>query len=186
MWSPATPETIRAVVLTGFMTSGKSTIGRLLAARLGWRFVDLDQQIEAAQGRSIAEIFRDHGEAEFRRLEAEATAALLPFDRLVLSPGGGWIAGPSAHLAFEPGVLRVWLRISIDEVLRRAARRPGVRPLLEGDDPRRAAETLLRAREPLYRQAHVVVEAGRGSPHKLVRQIIAAMDARSTGGGSTN
>jgi shikimate kinase len=174
---PASAEPIRAVVLTGFMTSGKSTVGRLLAGRLGWRFVDLDREIESVAGRPISRIFEESGEAEFRRLEVEATQALRPFDRLVLAPGGGWITGAAADAAFEPGVLLVWLRIGVDEVLRRAARRPGSRPLLEGPDPRSAALALLNAREPLYRRAHLVVDSDRSHPRRVVARIEAAIRA---------
>jgi shikimate kinase len=168
-------------VLTGFMTSGKSTVGRRLAARLGWRFVDLDREIERATGLTISEIFRDSGEAEFRRMEAEATEALRPFDRLVLAPGGGWITGPAADAAFDPGVLLVWLRVGLEEVLRRAARRPGIRPLLDGPDPRAAAQELLRAREPYYQRAHLIVDSHRSPPRRVVARIMAAIRAAEPG-----
>ncbi|MCU0242124.1 MAG: shikimate kinase, partial [Vicinamibacteria bacterium] len=83
---PALPERI---VLVGFMGSGKSTIGPLLAGRLGWPFIDLDLWIERQQARAIAEIFAREGEAHFRALEQQAARAMLARDRLVIAAGGG-------------------------------------------------------------------------------------------------
>src|SRR5580704_7456609 len=82
---------LRRIVLTGFMGSGKTTVGPLVAERLGWRFVDVDDVIAAEAGCSIPEIFRDEGETEFRRLERETIVRLASGDALVLALGGGAI-----------------------------------------------------------------------------------------------
>lgn len=85
----AAPAGVDRIVLTGFMGSGKTTVGALLAERLGWRFLDLDREIERRDGRSVPEIFRESGEAHFRHLETAALASLLGQRRLVLALGGG-------------------------------------------------------------------------------------------------
>ena len=98
---------IRRVVLVGFMASGKTEVGRILAERLGWAHVDLDRLIEERAGRRVAEIFAADGEAAFRRLEAEATVEVAARERLVISPGGGWITNPMLLDALGPGTLSV-------------------------------------------------------------------------------
>jgi shikimate kinase len=147
---------VRRVVLVGFMTAGKSTVGAALARRLGWRHLDLDAEIERAEGRTVAEIFAAGGEPAFRRLEAQLTPRLLAPARSVLSVGGGWVAGP-AWRALPEGTLGVWLRVSAEEVLRRAgpAGQRRARPLLAVADPEAEVRRLLREREPLYRLADV-------------------------------
>ena len=86
---PETPLTVDRIVLTGFMGSGKSTAGRLLADHLGWRFLDLDEEIERREGRSVPQIFDESGEPQFRRLESAALATLLGHRRVVVALGGG-------------------------------------------------------------------------------------------------
>jgi shikimate kinase len=86
--------TPRRVVLWGFMASGKTAVGAALARRLAWEHLDLDAEVVRRAGCSIAELFRTRGEPEFRRLEAEATAAVIDREEVVLSPGGGWITNP--------------------------------------------------------------------------------------------
>jgi shikimate kinase len=149
---------IRRVVLVGFMASGKTEVGRILAERLGWAHVDLDRLIEERAGRRVAQIFASDGEAAFRRLEARATAEVAARERLVISPGGGWITNPELLDALGPGTLSVWLRVSPEEAVRRAASAPGERPLLAGADPLAAARRLLEARHRHYSRAALSVD----------------------------
>jgi shikimate kinase len=151
---------IRRVVLLGFMGAGKSAVGRKLAYRLGWRFVDLDQEIERAAGRSIAEIFRTEGEPAFREMEARLTPRWMAASHVVLAPGGGWITNPGLLQSVPPDTLTVWLKVSPDEILRRvrAGRGQTTRPLLQAADPEARVRELLASREPLYRQAQVTIE----------------------------
>jgi shikimate kinase len=151
------------VVLVGFMGSGKSAVGAVLARRLGWEHLDLDREIEAREGRTIPEIFRTEGERRFRALEAEVTASLAGRTGVVLSPGGGWITSPGLLERLGPGTLSVWLRVSPETVLERVARTRADRPLLDVPDPLAAVRRLLREREPLYARAELVVDTdGRG------------------------
>lgn len=148
---------VARVVLVGMMCSGKSAVGAALARRLGWAHVDLDREIERAAGCSVREIFAAEGEAAFRRREAEATARIAGRAGIVLSPGGGWMTNPALLESLGPGTLCVWLQVSPEEAVRRAAAAPGERPLLAGPDPLAAVRRLLAEREPSYARAHLVL-----------------------------
>lgn len=135
------------------MGAGKTTVGRALARRLGWTFEDLDDRIELLEGRSIAEIFKSSGEAEFRRIESEALRLLLiePGSHRIVALGGGAFAqARNADLLREAGVPVVFLDGSADELLRRCESEPRTRPL-KGD----AKEfcQLYERRRPFYLKA---------------------------------
>lgn len=165
------------VVLVGFMAAGKSVVGRRLAQRLGWTFVDLDARIEAETGLRVAEIFAQRGESAFRTLEVEATRALVGRPGLVIAPGGGWITQPGLLEMLRPGARVVWLKVSATEAVRRAARSADVRPLLAGPDPVGVAASLLRRREPLYRGADLHVETDGRSTEEIAEEILRGLDA---------
>ena len=167
------------VFLIGFMASGKSTVGRLVASQLGWDFRDLDEVIETTAGRSVPEIFAAEGEAGFRQREAEAVRQAATLRRTVIATGGGaacreenlalmLAAGPVVRLAVTP-----------DEVVRRAAGRP-TRPLLSGAaDPRAAAAALLAAREPFYARAHARVDTQDRPPAQVAADVLRMIEALS-------
>ena len=143
------------IFLVGLMGSGKTTIGRQLAKRLGKRFVDSDHEIEARTGASIPLIFDIEGEASFRRREADVIRDLSSQRGIVLATGGGAVldAGTRARLA-ERGTV-IYLRAHVNSILQRVAHDKN-RPLLRTPDPRRTLELLTAQREPLYREvAHV-------------------------------
>ncbi|MEX2528983.1 MAG: shikimate kinase [Gemmatimonadota bacterium] len=160
------------VVLVGFMASGKSTVGRQLARRLKWRFVDLDRAVEAQAGKSIPEIFRTEGEAAFRELEEEVGRELLSHQRVVLSTGGGWGGTPGRVDSLDSRTLSVWLQVDLRRALGRARRSPGTRPLLSGPNPLETARQLLEAREPHYRRAALILDADGKSARVLARTIV--------------
>ena len=164
------------VVLVGFMGSGKSTIGRLLARRLGWVFVDLDEAVEAATGMKVAELFRTRGEPAFRQLEEKAGAAAAAQARVVIAPGGGWSLVPGRLDGLPEGSLTVWLRVRPATAVRRATGTRRVRPLLAGPDPTARARELLREREPAYSRAQLQLDADLASPTSLVDEIVAYME----------
>jgi len=161
------------VVLLGFMAAGKTAVGAELARRLGWTHLDLDELIEAREGRRIAEIFAADGEARFREMEEEATRDVASMRGVVLTPGGGWITRPGNLEALGTGTLSVWLKVSAGEAVRRAGAAPGERPLLAGPDPLAAARRLLERRTPLYARAALHVDT-EGTPPDRVAQIIEA------------
>ena len=169
-------STWERVVLVGFMGSGKSTVGRLLARRLGWVLVDLDEAVEAATGIKVAELFRTRGEAAFRQLEAEAGVAAAARARVVIAPGGGWSLVPGRLDGLPEGSLTVWLRVRPETAARRATGTRRVRPLLSGPEPVARARELLREREPAYSRARLQLHADRASPSALVDAIVAYME----------
>lgn len=173
--------TIERIVLVGLMASGKTTVGRRLAERLGWEFVDLDERIELRTGHPPARIIRERGEPAFRAIEDELTGELARRRSLVLAPGGGWVTNPAAE-RLGPGTVRVWLRIPVEEAIRRAAGSPGGRPLLD-DAPDRLerARGLLRDREPLYARSEVVVDVAGKDPETVVREIARRLESESGG-----
>lgn len=169
----ATSFAYRRVVLLGFMTSGKTEVGRSLARRLGWRHLDLDQEIERATGKSAARIFTEEGEAAFRRLEVGLTPAILELEEVVLSPGGGWITNSGLLESLPFGTLSVWLKVSPEEVLRRlhGGSQQSVRPLLQTTDPMSRIRELLAQREELYGKATISIETDRRSVAEIVSYL---------------
>lgn len=169
---------VRRVLLVGFMGSGKSTVGPLVAAGLSWRFLDFDGCIEEAEGLSVADIFRTHGEAHFRSVESEIAERLLAEDRVVLGSGGGWAAEPGRLDTLPEGTVSVWLRVSADEAVERVRPQAGVRPLLATEDPRSRAEALLSERAPRYGHAHLTVETDGRAPEEVASEILSLLQQR--------
>jgi shikimate kinase len=161
----------RRIVLTGFMGSGKSTVGPLLAARLGWKFVDVDEVIEAEAGTKIAELFARHGEAAFREREHEAIARLAGEEELVLALGGGAIETEAVRtlLLGSAGTLLVHLEVELETTLRRCVGTEGARPIL-ADRANLAAR--YDRRLPLYRLAHVSVRVDGLTVEEAVEAIV--------------
>ncbi|MFL5306886.1 MAG: shikimate kinase [Polyangia bacterium] len=159
------------IFLVGFMGSGKTTVGRLLAARLGWAFADLDDRIVRGAGMPIAEIFAREGEPAFRQRETEALRSAAAERRTVLATGGG-AACREENLALMLGAGRVVaLAVSAGEAVRRAGRTSG-RPLLDGAaDPAAAAADLLAAREPFYARAHLSVDTDGRAPAEIAKEL---------------
>lgn len=149
----------RQIVLTGLPGSGKSSVGRELARRIGWGFIDLDEAVAERDGRTIARIFAESGEERFRELEAAATAELRDRDRLVLAPGAGWITKERTVALIRPPARMAYLRVTPDVAAARIQASPEVRPLLAGADAGRRMEELLAQRERLYRTADLTVDA---------------------------
>jgi shikimate kinase/3-dehydroquinate synthase len=165
------------IFLVGLMGSGKTTIGRQLAKRLGKRFVDSDHEIEARTGASIPLIFDIEGEASFRRREADVIRDLSSQRGIVLATGGGAVldAGTRARLA-ERGTV-IYLRAHVNSILQRVAHDKN-RPLLRTADPRRTLELLTAQREPLYREvAHLVIDTGRPNVQSMVQTILEQLAA---------
>jgi shikimate kinase len=161
----------RRIVLTGFMGSGKSTVGPLLAARLGWRFVDADDVIEAEAGVAIAELFARYGEAAFRAREHATIARLASEDQVVLALGGGAIETPAtlSLLLRTPGTLLVHLEVELATTLARCRGTEHVRPILA--DQANLVNRYAR-RLPLYREAHVSVVVDALTPDQAVEAIL--------------
>ncbi|MSR23394.1 MAG: shikimate kinase [Gemmatimonadetes bacterium] len=160
------------ILLVGFMGSGKSTVGPLLASQLGWQHVDLDEEIERRTGRSVPSIFREDGEPAFRAIEEQVARELLGPEEVVVSPGGGWPCRDGRMEALSPGTLSIWLVVSPERAVERAKRHGAERPLLAGEDPVARARELLAARERYYGVAHWRVDTEARSPEEVVRVVI--------------
>jgi shikimate kinase len=175
MTSPDEPSRtavqVQRIVLTGFMGSGKSTVGPLVAARLGWRFVDADNVIEAETGMKIAEIFARQGEAFFRDLEHATIKRLATMDGLVLALGGGAIERAETRelLITGNGTLQVHLEVALETTLTRCAGTDDERPVLAD---RANLEIRYARRLPLYREAHVSVAADALTPEAVADEVV--------------
>jgi shikimate kinase len=151
--------------------SGKSTVGPILANRLGWRFLDLDSEIQRLAGRSIAELFQQDGETAFRAMEARLTAGLSSLTHTVLSTGGGWAAQPGLIEGLPPQSAVVWLRVPPEEAVRRIRDSPGLRPLLAGPDPLRDLIALAEQRTHRYALADCTIDVDARSPDAIAEEI---------------
>jgi shikimate kinase len=153
------------------MGAGKSTVGPLLAARLGWRFVDVDEIIEAEAGAAIADLFAREGETAFREREQQAIASLVFGNDLVLALGGGAIENSATRtlLLASEGTLLVHLEIELATTLARCAGTESTRPILADHTN---LESRYQRRIPLYRQAHVSIPVDALSPEEVVEAIL--------------
>jgi shikimate kinase len=194
----------RRIVLTGFMGAGKSTVGRILAARLRWPFLDTDSLITAEHGLTVAQIFAQDGEEHFRRIEAEAIARILDplhedpvhqHQQAIVALGGGAIETEAVRqLLFDPEIsvpatVTIFLSAPLPELLARChvgpatsrdtcaqeTEKPPVRPLLTAPEP---PEDRLARRLPHYRQAHLTVDTAGVPPTEVVNRIVDWLSAR--------
>ena len=163
------------VLLVGFMASGKSSVGKELASRLGWAFEDFDTAIEARAGKSVSQIFSEDGEDEFRRLESGVAEELLARSDTVVASGGGWPAQPGAWNMVTEDILSVWLKVSPAVSVRRASEQGPTRPLLDGGDATERATALLLGREASYRRARYTLDSEQYSPLELAGEIVKLM-----------
>ena len=161
---------IHNLALVGFMGTGKSTIGRVVAEHLQFGFVDTDDLIEERLGRSISDIFAREGEAAFRQYEKHALEGLSRQRHLVIAAGGGLAADPANMESLKAHALVFWLVASPETILERVQTQTH-RPLLQGPDPLAKIRALLAAREPAYRQADVFIHSGLRAPREVAQQI---------------
>lgn len=176
-------QPVQRIVLTGFMGSGKSTVGRRLAERLGWRFIDLDNLIEQRDGRAVSRIFAESGEVAFRTLETAALTSLLREPRLVVALGGGALETPTNRQALSATALTctVLLTASFEILYARCQRQIvaaadsplPVRPLL--GDPEAAAARLARRETNYQRTADIVLDTTSQQPEESVDALLALL-----------
>jgi shikimate kinase len=153
--------------LVGFMGSGKTTVARALSRRLGWRAVDLDDEIERREGRTVAQIFTDEGEAYFRKVEREVLLSWLPTRNVIIATGGGTFIQPGNRADILADGVAVWLDASFARIVDRVPS-DGRRPLAAD---REAFAALFEQRRAIYRLAHLRVDA-QGRVEALVERIV--------------
>jgi shikimate kinase len=161
----------RPLVLIGLMGAGKSSIGRRLADKLDLPFVDADHEIEVAAGKSIAEIFADHGEDYFREGERRVIARLMENGAQVLATGGGAYMNDETRSLIDTRGVSIWLRAELPLLMRRVMKR-GDRPLLKTNSPEQVMKDLMAKRYPVYAHADVTVESKDVQHGQMVNEVI--------------
>lgn len=168
------PALRRTVVLVGLMGAGKTSVGRRLAEALGAAFRDSDEEIVAAAGMEISEIFAQLGEPAFRAGERKVIARLLELPPHVLATGGGAFMNAETRALIRDHALSCWIRADLDTLVERTGRRHD-RPLLKSGDPREILARLMAERYPVYAEAELTVDSPGGGPHEAVVADILAM-----------
>ena len=159
------------VYLIGFMGAGKTTVGQVLAGKLGWKFIDLDSAIEQGEQRSVADIFRRNGEPHFRNLERKYLRRLSSEKRTIIALGGGtFIDHQNRDLAEKTG-LTVWLKVSFAKAAGRV-KIDGTRPKFGNAEQ---ARQLYESREPHYAVAKIHISTDEGTPETAANEIIGAL-----------
>ena len=166
----------RAIVLVGLMGAGKTSVGRRLAEKLDIPFIDADQEIVAAAGKTIPEIFADHGEEYFREGERRVIARLLETGPQVLATGGGAYMNSDTREKVRDQAISVWLKADLQVLLKRVAKRND-RPLLHHDDPAEVLKRLMDLRYPVYSLADITVESRDVQHTQMVNEVIKALAA---------
>lgn len=170
------------IFLVGMPGAGKTTIGRMLAKRLNMKFADSDKELMARTGVSIATIFEIEGETGFRVRESVTLAELVQRDGLVLATGGGTVLAPENRRLLKENGTVIYLRATLEDLWQRT-RRDVNRPLLRTEDPRATLETLLKTRDPLYREvAHLIADTGTQSVARLTTDILARLNQHQVAG----
>ncbi len=167
------------IIITGFMGTGKTTVGKLLATQLGYDFVDTDELIVARSGQTVEEIFQEKGEAAFRKMEAAVARELAGKEGLVISTGGRTMLDPTNAAALSKSGRVFCLVARPEEIMERLARDPEIRrPLLDGPDPIARIVEIMREREKGYARFPQLVTSGK-SPEELTTLLIEILQSES-------
>lgn len=162
---------LKNIFLVGFMGAGKTTVGRVLADRLGYRYCDADKTVETQSGKTITDIFSEHGEEHFRDLESRTLEALSHKEKQVIATGGGVVMRDTNRETMKRGGVTVYLRAPADVIWQRV-RHSSARPLLQVDDPLGTIRELLEKRAPYYEKADIIVDTENLSVEDVADQII--------------
>ncbi|MDR1696051.1 MAG: shikimate kinase [Endomicrobium sp.] len=166
------------IALTGFMGSGKSAVGKILAEKLGMEFTDTDKLIEDSAELSIAEIFDKHGEAVFRRMEAEAVEAVCEKDNTVISCGGGAVLNPKNIGNLRKKGIIINLKVSAQNAYERI-KGDSSRPLLKGKNFPDAMEKLMKEREGFYADCDYCVDTNGKAPAEIAGEIVKTVERKN-------
>ena len=164
---PAGPH----VILVGLPGAGKTTVGEGVAKVLGRAFLDLDREIERRQGTTIAQIFAERGEYQFRQYEQKLTEELRGVGGMILSPGGGWVASPENVALLRPPGRIIYLRVRPETALKRMGPERSTRPMLFRPDPLVELRRLLDARRKAYESADQTIDTEFQSVHEVINKV---------------
>jgi len=167
----AAPRQIKNIALIGFMGTGKSTVGRIVAEQLKFQFLDTDALIEERSGKKIADIFAQNGEPAFREFEAQLVEELASSDKTIISTGGGLPTNPANLVSLKRHSLVFCLWLTPEKIYERVKDQTH-RPLLNDADPLGKIRTLLAARERFYKQADVLLNSELRSAREVAQQVI--------------
>lgn len=172
--------TEKNIVLIGFMGTGKSTVGKLLAKKIGREWIDVDHWIEQKTKRKIADIFESDGESAFRRMEKDAILEMASKNRCVITTGGGAVLDPANMLALRKNGILVVLEASPETIYERVkdARH---RPLLKNSNPKDEIARLLKERKPHYEKADLSIRTDGKAPGRVAEEIMAMLEADPAG-----
>lgn len=164
------------IALIGLRGAGKSTLGRILADCIGWRFIELNKEIERENGLSIAEIIALYGQDGFRRMEQTSLTALLSRnDPIVLATGGGIVSEPLTFDLILSSFHTVWIKAEPEEHMSRVRKQGDLRPMADDRSAMAELRTILKSREPLYSRADAVVDTARLSVAEAAAKLEAAV-----------
>jgi shikimate kinase len=161
------------LILVGLPGSGKSTVGKAVAERVGRSFLDFDVEIERRQGKTIAEIFGEKGEGHFRELERALTEELRLMGNMILAPGGGWVTNPEVVRLLRPPSRLIYLRLRPETALKRLGAERTTRPLLMRPDPLGEIKRLLSLRQAAYEAADHVIEVELLGVEEVIKRVSA-------------
>jgi shikimate kinase len=167
----------RSIVFVGLMGAGKTAIGRKLSQMLGLPFVDSDHEIETVSRMTIAELFEQYGETEFRALEARVIERLLKGGPQIFSTGGGAFMNQQTRLGVAERGVSVWLRADLDLLMQRVAKKPS-RPLLKNPDPRAVMTRLMEERYPVYATADITIVTRDERREIIAGEVLEALKVR--------
>ena len=161
------------IVLVGLPGAGKSTVGAMLAQKMGRTYLDFDLEIERREGMPITQVFGERGEAGFRELERKLTEELRELGNMVLAPGGGWITDPTIVALIRPPARMVYLRVRPETALQRLGGSAAGRPLLNRPDPLAELNKLFTGRRTMYQAADLEIGTELLKPEEVTEQIMA-------------
>lgn len=163
------------IFLVGFMGAGKSTVGKIIADKMGYGFCDADTYIEEQAGITITQIFADHGEDHFRDLESESMEGLAKNQNQVIATGGGVVQRDRNWDAMNSGGITIYLRATVESVWKRI-KDDDTRPLLQVDNPVETARELLAKRTPMYEKADIIIDTDNLTPEQVADEILSKLN----------
>jgi len=164
------------LVLTGFMGVGKTSVGKILAQKLGREFIDMDAVIESREGMAIRDVFSSRGETYFRQIESAVCVELAARENVVIATGGGALVSAQNRAAFA-NALVICLDANLDAILARIGNATD-RPMLAGDERRARIQALIALRQPAYAQIEMHVDTTDKAPEKIADEIMAVMELK--------